>query len=64
MTKEEKQHNKLFIPGILLVIGMIIAAITQIWIHPLTFMILAGVSIPITVIGIIIYLRSVVVSRS
>ena len=64
MTNEERRHRIQLISGILLVIGMIFAAVTQIWVHALTFMILAGISIPITVVGIILYLRSLVVSRS
>ena len=64
MASEEKLHKRLRIAGILLVVGMIIAAITQIWIHPLTLMALAGLSIPLAAVGILIYLYSAFISES
>ena len=64
MTSEATQYKRLRISGILLVIGLVIGVITQIWIHPLTFMALAGIAIPVAVVGIIIYLYSAIISRS
>ena len=64
MASKEKLYKRLRIAGILLVVGMIIAAVTQIWIHPLTFMALAGLSIPLVVIGVLIYLYSAIISES
>ncbi len=64
MAGDEALYKRLRISAILLVIGLVIGAVTQIWIHPLTFMALAAISIPLALVGIVIYIYSMIISRA
>jgi hypothetical protein len=50
--------------GVLIAVGLIIQLITFIWVHPLAFMAFILISCPLIVLGILVYLVSIVGASS
>jgi hypothetical protein len=52
--------NRLRIAGVLVLLGLVVELVSLRWLHPLAFMVLAFIGIPIMSLGILIYLYSLI----
>lgn len=62
MSNNQILQHRLKFAGLFLIGGLIIAAVTLFWSHPISFMINLFISTVLIIVGIIIYLYSIVSS--
>ena len=60
MSAQSPLEYRLRIAGVIVLVGLLVELVALRWIHPLAFMVLAFVGIPIMSLGIAIYLYSLI----
>lgn len=53
-------ERRLFRAGLLIALGLLVQLVTFVWVHPLAFIIFLVVGCPLVLIGVLLYLYSVV----
>jgi hypothetical protein len=57
-------ERSLRIAGILLIVGLVIEAMSLVWSKPLSFLLFVGVGGFVTIVGLLVYLYSLIPSDS
>ena len=63
MTSHNPMERWLRIAGVFVLLGLLVEVLALRWVHPAAFLVFAFIGIPIAVMGIVIYLYSVVSLR-
>jgi len=63
MTAHNPMERWLRIAGVFVLLGLLVEVLALRWVHPAAFLVFAFIGIPIAVMGIVIYLYSLVSLR-
>ncbi|MEM7481247.1 MAG: hypothetical protein AAF481_08745 [Acidobacteriota bacterium] len=64
MNDTRPRPRRLRLAGIAVVLGLLVEAVTLAWSHPLAFLVFLGVGLPLTGLGVLLYLWELVTARS